>query len=185
MLKDKCKKLKIIEVKTHNTARKSYEYFPPEGISQFFITRSSLYNSMEFIFDDWVELFEKNYDRVIFYTDKKDDVITYFTNTDLHENTCVVDYINEKECRKIFVIMSSWALSNFQKNNYLVEYFEKKENKSSTFLGDLITKNEKIILSDGLNYHEVDVPDGCHKVYGYDLRKLNLSYGFCIEIDEI
>ena len=194
MIKDKSKKLKISEVKFQNTLRKSYERFPAEGISQFFITKSSLFNNMEFIFDDWVELSEKNDQPAIFYTDKKDDVITYFTNTDLHENTCVVDYTNEKKCRKIFVIMSSWALSdfqknwalsNFQKNNYLVEYFEKKENKSSTFLGDLITKNEKIILSDVLNYHEIDVPDGCHKVYGYDLSELDLSYGFCIEIDEI
>ena len=185
MLKDKCKKLKIREVKIHNTLQKSYEWFPAEGISQFFITKSSLYNNMEFIFDDWVELSEKNYDHRSFYSDKKDDVITYFTHTDLHQSTCVVDYTNEKEYRKIFVIMSSWALSSFQKNKYLIEYFEKKENKSSTFLGDLITKNEKIILSDVLNYAEVEVPDGCHKVYGYDLSELDLSYGFCIEIDEI
>ena len=32
---------------------------------------------------------------------------------------------------------------------------------------------------------EVDVHDGCHKIYGYELRKLDLSHGFCIEIDEI
>ena len=80
--------------------------------------------------------------------------------------------------------MSGWALSNFLKDKYIIEYFEKDKNKSSTFLGELITQNEKIVLSDVLNYVEVDVPDGCHKIYGYELRKLDLSHGFCIEINE-
>ena len=185
MLKDKCNKLKIRDVKIHNTSQKIYERFPGEGISQFFITKSSLYNNMEFIFDDWVELSEKNYEgNPLFYKDKKNDVTTYFTHTELHQNTCVVDYRKDKEYRKIFIFMSGWALSNFLKDKYIIEYFEKDKNKSSTFLGELITQNEKIVLSDVLNYVEVDVPDGCHKIYGYELRKLDLSHGFCIEINE-
>jgi len=155
--------------------------FTTVGIGDFFVTSSSLFNNITHIWDDWVERIESlHMGKPYFFVDKKINKPIYSTYNENKESVYIFDYNDQKKCRRLYLINQRECL------NYvadIIKYFNNDLNKNNNLLGEIVIENEKIVFSNFLNYIDIDVKNGSHKVYKYELQlKDIINYGLCVEI---